>query len=113
MSMPLSPRSALVNPPIFDNRSIHHARLACVDTPTLYVKMGCPYCKAAIDYLDEHEVAYEMVDVRGNDALMSKLKEISGQRRTPTMVWDDDVLADFGIDELNEFLRDRRAASNS
>ncbi len=75
--------------------------------------MGCPYCKAAMDYLDEHEVAYEMVDVRGDEALMRKLKEISGQTRTPTMVWDDDVLSDFGTDELEEFLRDRRTASNN
>lgn len=84
-----------------------------MNTPTLYVKMGCPYCKAAMDYLDEHDVAYEMIDVRGNEALLSRLKEISGQARTPTMVWDDDILPDFGTDELAEFLRDRRAASNN
>ena len=37
-------------------------------TPILYVKTGCPYCKAALDYLDQHKVEYETVDVRGSDS---------------------------------------------
>lgn len=84
--------------------------MACVNAPTLYVKTGCPYCKAATDYLDEHQIAYETVDVRGDDALMQKLREVSGQTRTPTLVWDGAVLPSFGVDELEKFLRDRKAA---
>jgi glutaredoxin len=76
-------------------------------TPTLYVKMGCPYCKAATDYLDGNKIAYERVDVRGSESGMSKLQEISGQTKTPTLDWDGDVLADFGVEELEEFLAKR------
>lgn len=76
-------------------------------TPTLYVKTGCPYCKAAMDYLDENKIAYEKVDVRGSDEGMQKLEEISGQTKTPTLDWDGEVLADFGVDELEEFVADR------
>ncbi len=62
-----------------------------------------------MDYLDEHEIDYETVDVRGDDALMQKLQDVSGQGRTPTMVWGNgDMLPNFGIDELEEFLRDRQ-----
>lgn len=62
-----------------------------------------------MDYLDEHDIAYETLDVRGDDTLMQKLKEVSGQIRTPTMVWENgDVLPNFGVDELEEFLRDRQ-----
>ncbi len=73
--------------------------------PTLYVKTGCPYCKAAMDYLDGNKIAYEKVDVRGSDPNMKKLQEVSGQTKTPTMDWDGHVLADFGVEALEDFLR--------
>lgn len=76
-------------------------------TPILYVKTGCPYCRAATDYLDQRQINYETVDVRGSDSKMKKLQELSGQTKTPTMDWDGDVLADFGTDELETFLKDR------
>jgi glutaredoxin len=79
-------------------------------TPILYVKKGCPYCKAAMDYLDQRNISYTEVDVRGDDAKMKKLQDLSGQKKTPTMDWDGDVLADFGTEELEEFLKDRSAA---
>lgn len=79
--------------------------------PILYVKRGCSHCEAAIDYLDQHQIAYEKVDVRGNDALMKKLHALSGQTKTPTLDWDGKVLVDFGTDELEIFLRDRAQVS--
>ncbi|MDQ6861821.1 MAG: glutaredoxin family protein [Verrucomicrobiota bacterium] len=79
-------------------------------TPTLYVKMGCPYCKAALDYLDGKGIEYTKVDVRSDAAGMEKLQSISGQTKTPTLDWDGDVLADFGVEDLEEFLADRKSA---
>jgi glutaredoxin len=78
-------------------------------TPTLYVKTGCPYCKAAVDYLDQRGIQYQTVDVRADESQMSKLQEISGQTKAPTLDWDGDVLADFGTDELEEFLKTHQA----
>ena len=75
--------------------------------PILYVKTGCPYCKAAMDYLDGNKIAYEKVEVRGSDSGMKKLQELSGQTKTPTMDWNGEVLADFGVEELEDFLRER------
>jgi glutaredoxin len=75
-----------------------------MSTPILYVKSGCPYCAAAMKYLDDHKVAYEKTDVRGNETAMDKLKNVSGQTRTPTLVRDGEVLADFGIEDLEKFL---------
>ena len=72
--------------------------------PILYIKQGCPYCTAAIDYLRERDVDFETIDVRGNREQMEKLEDISGKTKTPTLVWDDDVLADFGVDQLEKFL---------
>lgn len=75
-----------------------------METPTLYVKRGCPYCKAAKDYLDQKGVSYDEVEVRSDPAQMKKLEEVSGQSKTPTLVWNDDVLANFGTEELADFL---------
>ena len=79
-------------------------------TPILYVKTGCPYCKAAKDYLDNNKVAYQEVDVRGDDAGMKKLQDLSGQTKTPTMDWNGEVLADFGVEELEEFLKTHQSS---
>ena len=36
-----------------------------------------------------------------------ELRRLSGQTKAPTMRWDDEILADFGADELDSFLRER------
>jgi glutaredoxin 3 len=81
-----------------------------VNKPTLYIKQGCPYCAAAMEYLDQHHIEYTKAEVRSNPEMMKKLEEISGQKKTPTLDWNGDVLADFGVDQLEEFLRTRATA---
>ena len=83
--------------------------MADVNRPVLYVKTGCPYCKAAVDYLEQHGIDYEKRDVRAQSSLMQQLQDVSGQKKTPTLKWNGDVLADFGVEELEEFLRERVA----
>ena len=74
-------------------------------TPTLYIKPGCPWCEEVLDYLDDKEIAYEKVVVTGDREAMDEMVELSGQSKAPTMDWDGEVLADFGVDELVPFLR--------
>jgi glutaredoxin 3 len=74
-------------------------------TPTLYVKTGCPWCEEVLDYLDDKEIEYDKVVVSGDRDAMDEMVEVSGQSKAPTMDWDGDVLADFGVDELVPFLR--------
>lgn len=83
-----------------------------METAILYVKRGCPYCKAATNYLDQHQIPYQPVDVRGDPAELQKLQELSGQSKTPTLVWNGEVLADFGIEELVAFVRDHRKTND-
>lgn len=58
-----------------------------------------------MDYLDQHQIEYKKVDVRVSDSGMQKLQDISGQTKTPTMDWEGDVLADFGTEDLEPFLK--------
>lgn len=82
-----------------------------MNTPTLYIKKGCPYCKAAMEYLDDRDISYRKLDVRRDAELMQQLRDLSGQEKTPTLVWNGNVLADFGVDQLEEFLRTHTAES--
>lgn len=78
-------------------------------TPVLYVKTGCPWCEEVLDFLDERRLPYRKVVVSGNPDAMSEMVALSGQGKAPTMDWDGEVLADFGVDELIPFLKARKA----
>ena len=71
----------------------------------LYVKTGCPWCRIAEEYLNKHGYKHERKDVRKDPAAFAELKRISGQTYAPTLVIGDSVLRDFGIDELEDFLK--------
>ena len=74
-------------------------------TPILYVKTGCPWCEEVLEYFDSRRLPYEKVIVSGDPAAMKVMVDLSGQSKAPTMDWDGEVLADFGVDELVPFLR--------
>jgi glutaredoxin 3 len=75
--------------------------------PFLYIKSGCPWCDEAEDYLKDHGIAYGKADVNADQAAFDELKRLSGQTKAPTLRWDDEILADFGAEELDLFLRER------
>ena len=75
--------------------------------PFLYVKPGCPWCDEAEDHLKGLGIAYGKADVSSDPAAFAEMKRLSGQTKAPTMRWDDEILADFGMDELDLFLRER------
>ena len=69
--------------------------------PTLYIKRGCPACRAAMAYFSQHGVELEVRDVNISEANLHRLIEISGNSLTPTFEYGEFVVADFSI---NEFL---------
>jgi glutaredoxin 3 len=75
--------------------------------PFLYLKSGCPWCDEAEDYLQERGIAYGKADVTADRAAFDEMKRLSGQTKAPTMRWSDEILADFGVEELDLFLREK------
>ena len=73
--------------------------------PKLYVKNGCPWCEEAEEFLQEKKIDFERIEVRSNKEAFEEMIELSGQTKTPTMDWEGEVLADFGVDELIPFLQ--------
>ena len=72
----------------------------------LYVKIWCPWCVMAWEWLDARGYRYELLDVEKNRADYDDMIRLSGQRRTPTLVTGSGaVLPDFGPEELESFLK--------
>jgi glutaredoxin len=70
----------------------------------LYVKNSCPWCSEVEEYLEKNGIDVRKVVVSGNSEAMNEMIELSGQRKAPTLNWEGEVLADFGVDELIPFL---------
>jgi glutaredoxin 3 len=77
------------------------------ELPILYVKEGCPWCKEAVSFLDEHGVSYKLREVTGDRTAWDEMQKKSGQTKAPTLDWRGKILADFGTDELVPFLREQ------
>lgn len=70
----------------------------------LYVKSGCGWCTEVLDYMAREGIAVEVVNVSRDGAAMKEMVALSGQSKAPTLDWEGEVLADFGVDELVPFL---------
>jgi glutaredoxin len=71
----------------------------------LFVKPGCPWCDEAIEWLDRHRIAYELLDVIRNAEARLEMRELTGQTKAPSIDVDAHILADFGADELEAWWR--------
>jgi hypothetical protein len=60
-----------------------------------------------VDYLEREGIKTRIVVVSGNPEAMREMVALSGQSKAPTMDWHGEVLADFGVDELVPFLKQR------
>lgn len=66
----------------------------------LFIKPGCPWCDEAIDWLEDHNVKYELLDVTSDREARAEMHELTGQSKAPSIDVDGHILADFGADEL-------------
>jgi glutaredoxin len=71
----------------------------------LYVKVWCPWCVDAVNWLKARGYRYEQFDVLADQAAYDHMVQISGQRKTPTLELDSgEVLPDFDVRQLEIFL---------
>ena len=57
----------------------------------------------AMDWLDEHDIQYEVLDVIADEKAYDEMYRVSGQTLTPVIDVDGKILADFGARELAQF----------
>lgn len=80
---------------------------------TLYTRKWCGWCVDAKDYLKEHGISYQEIDVGRDPAADEEMKRLSGQRYVPTIVIDGHVLANFDTGQLEKFLATLSASSSN
>jgi glutaredoxin-like YruB-family protein len=71
---------------------------------TLYSRKWCGWCLDAKDYLESRGIPFEEVDVGKDANADAEMRRLSGQRYVPTIVIDGHVLANFDVNQLEEFL---------
>ncbi|MBG90001.1 MAG: NrdH-redoxin [Verrucomicrobiales bacterium] len=69
----------------------------------LFIKPYCGWCHEAIAWLKARGIAYNQLDVTSNQEAYREMVELTGQSSAPCMDADGEILADFGVDELEEF----------
>jgi len=75
--------------------------------PILYIKRGCPYCRAAAAFFSTHGVPIQIRDVSSNRADLKRLIEVTEDGEVPTFVFGDFVVSGFEVDELLDELAER------
>jgi glutaredoxin 3 len=73
------------------------------DQVRLFIKPYCGWCHEAIAWLKDRGVAFEELDVTSSQAAYREMVELTGQSSAPCMDADGEILADFGVDELEVF----------
>ena len=71
----------------------------------LFIKPYCGWCDKATRWLDDHDIAYEKIDVIADDAAFEEMIRISGQELAPVLDVNGKVLTDFGPEELPGFFK--------
>ena len=65
----------------------------------VYSAVNCPYCVNAKKLLSSLDIAYQEIDVSGNDALREKMIQLTGRRSVPQIIIDGNPIG--GFDDLS------------
>lgn len=69
----------------------------------LFIKPYCGWCHKAMHWLDKRDIDYERIDVTSDESAYDEMIRLSGQELAPVIQVGDEVLADFGPEQLAEF----------
>ena len=61
----------------------------------VYSTPTCPYCIRAKNYLKEHNILFENIDVSSDEKGLAEMIKISGQMGVPVILIDGDMIIGF------------------
>ncbi len=70
----------------------------------LFIKPYCGWCHKAMRWLDERGFVYEPIDVVADEAAFDEMIRLSNQELAPVIDIDGRILADFGPEQLADFM---------
>ena len=71
---------------------------------TVYSTQTCPYCHMAKEFLRQHGVKYEDVDVGSDEKAAEEMVEKSGQMGVPVIEIDGKVIVGYDADAIRKAL---------
>ena len=76
------------------------APVAVAPAVKIYIKRGCPYCRAAIELLRERDIAFTEIDYSEDHDLRRSIRTQTGRKTSPHVFIHDKSIG--GYDELRE-----------
>jgi glutaredoxin-like YruB-family protein len=71
---------------------------------TVYTQPDCPPCKIVKQFLDHHQLSYEVLDITKNAKAKEELIHKYNSFSTPTVVVGNEVVAGFDLQKLEVLL---------
>jgi len=66
---------------------------------------ACPYCVTLKQYLKEHNIDFEDIDVSQDKEAMDEMVEKSGQMAVPVVEIDDQIIVGFDKEKISQLLK--------
>jgi glutaredoxin 3 len=73
-------------------------------TVKVYSTATCPFCAMAKNFLTEHKIAFENVDVGKDKNALMEMRDKSGQMGVPVILVDEKVIVGFDKEALTREL---------
>ncbi len=72
---------------------------------TVYSTPGCPWCVKVKEFLKEHKIKFDDIDVSRDRKKAMEMVEKSGQMGVPVITIDGEVVVGFDEERLKELLK--------
>ncbi|MFH1401986.1 MAG: DUF5667 domain-containing protein [Parcubacteria group bacterium] len=83
--------------------SIKQRYMPGVSKVIMYSLPTCPHCAEAKEWLGQHNIEYEEIDISKSEAAQEELRTRTGSAGVPTVVMDNNVLVGFSAGSFSEF----------
>jgi glutaredoxin 3 len=71
----------------------------------VFTTPACPYCYTLKEFLKEHNVEFEEVDVSKEEKAREEMIKKSGQMGTPIVEIDGEIVIGFDKEKINQLLK--------
>mgnify|MGYP006283030819 CR=1 FL=1 len=71
----------------------------------IYSTSSCPYCQKAKDFLNQHNIEFEDVNVQEDREKAQEMVQKSGQMGVPVLDIDGNVVVGFDQGKIQELLK--------